>query len=97
MLYFDFLNSMIKSGDNFFILPTGAIMITAECQELGSCPLLKHGKITQNRTLKNFKKNSNPSIWSDKRLLQGFFRHAESKFGLRFVLTLRLHRFLATF
>ena len=31
------------------------------------------------------------------KIVIGVFKHAESKFGLYFVLTLLLHRFLATF
>ena len=50
---------------------SGAIMTTAECREHRSCPLLKQGNITQNRNSK-IKKTLNPSICSNKRLLQGF-------------------------
>ena len=65
-------------------------MTTAECRELGSCPLLKKGKITQNLKFKSIN-------MVKQKVVIGVFKHAESKSGLYFVLTLLLHRFLATF
>ena len=38
---------------SFSYLRAGAIITTAECPELGSCVLLKQGKITQNLNTRN--------------------------------------------
>ena len=66
-------------------------MTTAECREPGSCPLLKQGKITQ---ILNNEKSIN---MVKQKVVIGVFMHAESKTDICFVLTLLIHRFLATF
>ena len=66
----------------------GAIMTTAKSRKP-----LEVGEVNSKFEPKRLRKNSSPSIWSNKR----GFKHAESISGLCFVLTLLFDRFLATF
>ena len=70
----------------------GAIMTTVECRQPRQLFPLEVGEDNSKFEPKKIKKNSNPSIWSNKMMFRDL-RHAESKCGLCFVLTLLLHRF----
>ena len=77
-------------------IKAGAIMTTAECQKLGSCPLFQQGKITQNQNPKHQEKIKSINMVRQKVVI-GVSRHAEFKSGLCFGLALLLHKVLATF
>ena len=77
-------------------MKAGAIMTTAECRETGSCLLLKQGEITQNLNPKNQEKFKSINVVKQN-IVIGVFRHAESKSGIYFVLSLLFHKFLANF
>ena len=65
-------------------------MISAECPEI---EVWEDNSILEQK----LEKNSNPSIWSIKKVVRRVFRHAESKSGLCLGLSLLLHGVLATF
>ena len=78
-------------------LNSGAYITTAHCQDMqGNVQLspIQEGKTTQNQTHKNT--NTNPSIWSNERLLQGIFDMLSPNL-VSVQLALILHGALVTF